>query len=102
MEVLFMNNFRNVNNDILKEWFLFREDEIASLTCDEDKHHWVYFDEISQKILRNVPDKNKKFVQKQLNVLYDNFLDYLGYWNEKYYRNGFVDGVQMIMGCVEK
>ena len=55
-----MNNFRNVNNDILKEWFLFREDEIASLTCEEDKHHWVYFDEISQKILRNVPDKNKK------------------------------------------
>ena len=28
-----MNNFRNVNNDILKDWFLFREDEIASLTC---------------------------------------------------------------------
>ena len=57
MEVLFMNNFRNVYNDILKEWFLFREDEIASLSCDENKHHWVYFDEISNKILRNVPDK---------------------------------------------
>ena len=97
-----MNNFRNVNNDILKEWFLFREDEISSLTCKEDKHHWVYFDEISNKILRNVPDKNKKFVQKQLNVLDDNFLDYLGYWNEKYYRNGFVDGVQIIMGCTEE
>ena len=64
-----MDNFRNVNNDILKEWFLFREDEIASLTCEEDKHHWVYFDEISQKILRNVPDKNKKFVQKNLMFL---------------------------------
>ena len=97
-----MNNFRNVNNDILKEWFLFREDEIASLTCEEDKHHWVYFDEISNKILRNVPDKNKKFVQKQLNTLDDNFLDYLGYWNEKYYRNGFVDGVQFIDGCFRK
>ena len=80
-----MNNFRNVDNDILKEWFLFREDEIASLTCVEDKHHWVYFDEISNKIMRNVPDKNKKFVQKQLNVLDDNFLDYLGYWNDAVY-----------------
>ena len=97
-----MNNFRNVDNDILKEWFLFREDEISSLTCEEDIQHWVYFDEISNKILRNVPDKNKKFVQKQLNVLDDNFLDYLGYWNEKYYRNGFVDGVQMIMGCTKE
>ena len=66
-----MNNFRNVNNDILKDWFLFREDEIASLTCDEDKRHWVYFDDISERILRNVPDKNKKYVQKQLNFLCD-------------------------------
>ena len=97
-----MNNFRNLNNDILKEWFLFREDDIASLTCEEDKHHWVYFDEISQKILRNVPDKNKKFVQKQLNVLDDNFLDYLGYWNEKYYRNGFYDAIEFIIGALIK
>ena len=97
-----MNNFRNVNNDILKEWFLFREDEIASLTCEEDKHHWVYFDEISNKIMRNVPDKNKKFVQKQLNTLDDNFLDYLGYWNEKYYRNGFCDAIELILGALNK
>ena len=99
-----MRNARklNVNNDILKEWFLFREDEIASLTCEEDKHHWVYFDEISNKILRNVPDKNKKFVQKQLNTLDDNFLDYLGYWNEKYYRNGFCDAIEFIIGALYK
>ena len=97
-----MNNFRNVDNDILKEWFLFREDEISSLTCEEDKQHWVYFDEISNKILRNVPDKNKKFVQKQLNVLDDNFLDYLGYWNEKYYRNGFCDAIEFIIGALIK
>lgn len=29
----------------------------------------------------------------------DNFLDY---WNEKYYRNGFVDGSQLIMGCFDE
>ena len=90
-----MNNFREVNDDILREWILFREDELSSITCDEDKKHWVYFDEISEKILRNVPKKNKKYVQKQLEIL----LDYLGYWNEKYYRNGFVDGSQLVMGC---
>ena len=43
-----MSNFREVNNDILKDWLLFREDEISSLTCPEDKKHWVYFDEISK------------------------------------------------------
>ena len=94
-----MNNFREVNVDILREWILFREDELSSITCDEDRKHWVYFDEISEKILRNVPKKNKKYVQKQLEILDDNFLDYLGYWNEKYYRNGFVDGSQLVMGC---
>lgn len=96
-----MNNFREVNDDILREWLLFREDELSSITCDEDKKHWVYFDEISEKILRNVPKKNKKYVQKQLEILDNNFLDYLSYWNEKYYRNGFVDGVQIIGGCFE-
>ena len=100
--VLNMANFREVNDDILKEWLLYREDEISSLTCDEDKKHWVYFDEISDKILKSIPKQNRDFVRKQLNILDDNFLDYLGYWNEKYYRNGFVDGSQLVMGCFEE
>ena len=97
-----MNNFREVNNDILKEWLMFREDDLAALKCDEDRKHFVYFDEISENILRNVPKENKKYVQKQLSKLDENFMDYIFYWNEKYYRNGFVDGVQLIGGCFEK
>ena len=97
-----MLNFREVNDDFLKEWLLYREDEISSLSWDEDRKHWVYFDEISDKILNSIPKQNRDFVRRQLNVLDDNFLDYLGYWNEKYYRNGFVDGVQIVMGCLKK
>lgn len=97
-----MVNFREVNDDVLKEWLLYREDEISSLTCDEDKKHWIYFDEISNKILQSIPKQNKDFVRKQLNILDNNFLDYLGYWNEKYYRNGFVDGSQIAMGCFDE
>ena len=96
-----MVNFREVNDDILKEWLLYREDEISSLTCDEDKEDWVYFDEIVENILKNIPKQNQKYVKKQLDKLDENFMDYLCYWNEKYYRNGFVDGVQMIVSCVE-
>lgn len=81
---------------------MFREEEISSLSCDEDKKHWIYFDEISERILRNVPEQNKKYVKKQLEQLDENFMDYIFYWNEKYYRNGFVDGVQIIMGCFEE
>lgn len=97
-----MVNFREVNDDILKEWLLYREDVISSLSCEEDRKHWVYFDEISDKILKSIPKQNRDFVRKQLNILDDNFLDYLGYWNEKYYRNGFCDGVQLIMVCFEE
>lgn len=97
-----MNNLRDINNDLLKDWLLFREDEISSLSCDDDKKHWVYFDEISKSILNSIPKQNRAFVQKQLNVLDDNFMNYIGYWNEKYYRNGFVDGVQLICECIEE
>lgn len=97
-----MVNFREVNDNILKEWLLYREDEISSLTCEKDRKHWVYFDEISDKILNFIPKQNRDLVRKQLNILDDNFLDYLGYWTEKYYRNGFCDGVQLIMGCFEE
>ena len=94
-----MVNFREVNDDILKDWLLFREEEISSLSCEEDKKHWVYFDEISDKILKSIPKNNRNYVKKQLHILDDNFFDYISYWNEKYYRNGFVDGVQLIGRC---
>ena len=97
-----MNNFRNVNNDILKDWLEFRESTGLSYTDDEDKKHSIYFDEISERILNNVPGDSIEYVKEQLDLLDKNFLDYVTYWNEKYYRNGFVDGSQLIMGCFEK
>ena len=94
-----MSNLREVNDDILRDWLSFREEELCSLTCDEDRKHHIYFDEISERILKNVPKQNQKYVQKQLDQLDKNFMDYIDYWNEKYYRNGFCDGVQLIGGC---
>lgn len=91
-----MNNLREVNDDILKDWLEFREAAISSLASEEDKKHFICFEEISEKILRNIPEQNKKYVEKQLKQLDDNFFDYICYWNEKYYRNGFCDGIQLI------
>ena len=82
-----------------QQLYALAEDTIASLTCAEDKKHFICFEEISEKILRNVPEQNKKYVERQLKQLDDNFFDYICYWNEKYYRNGFCDGVQLIGGC---
>ena len=94
-----MNNLREVNDDILKDWLMFREETLFCSLIAEDKKHFVYFDEISERVLKNVPEQNKKYVKKQLDLLDENFMDYICYWNEKYYRNGFCDGVQLIGGC---
>ena len=97
-----MNNLREVNDDILKDWLEFREETLFCTLSAEDKEHFVYFDEISERILKNVPEQNKKYVKKQLDLLDENFMDYIFYWNEKYYRNGFCDGSQLVMGCFEE
>ena len=96
-----MNNLREVNDDILKDWLEFREEILLCNLSAEDKKHFVYFDDISERILKNVPEQNKKYVKKQLDLLDENFMDYIFYWNEKYYRNGFVDGVQLIGGSFD-
>lgn len=70
-----MKNLREVNDDILREWFAYRDEDISSLKSAEDKKHWIYFDEIAENILRNVPECNKKYVRQQLHKLDDNFLD---------------------------
>ena len=97
-----MNNFREVNDDIIKEWLEFREETAFCEMSPEDKKHNIYFEEVAEKILKNVPNKNKKYVKNQLDMLDQNFMDYLYYWNEKYYRNGFVDGSQLVMGCLDE
>ena len=91
-----MNNFREVNDDILRDWLSFREEMVLGTLTKEDRKHYIYFDEIATNILRNVPKQNQKYVKNQLNRLDKNFIDYLCYWNEKYYRNGFCDGVELI------
>ena len=95
-----MNNFREVNDDILKDWLDFREETDLVFVNGEDRKHTVKFDEISEKILNSVPKQNRKFVEKQLELLNSSFLDYIVCWNEKYYRNVFCDGAQLIIGVL--
>lgn len=43
------NNFREVKEDLLKDWLSFREETGLAFLNDEDKKHTVKFDEISEK-----------------------------------------------------
>lgn len=94
------NNFRENKEDLLKDWLDFREDTGLAYLTEEDKKHIIDFDTISERILKNVSKQNQKYVKKQLELLDRNFLDYVCYYNEKYYRNGFCDGIQLIIGCL--
>ena len=96
-----MNNLRGVNDDILKDWLEFREETLLCQLSDMDYKYSLNFDKFCEKILRNVSKDNKQFVQSQLDKLYDDFMMYLDYWNEKYYRNGFCDGMQLIGGSFD-
>ena len=93
-----MNNLRIVKDDILKDWMMFRDESINFLTSPEDNRHYIKFEEISKKILNSIPKQNRAFVEEQLNKLDNNFMDYIDYWNEKYFRNGFCDGMELIIG----
>ena len=91
-----MNNLREVKEDLLKEWITYREETILAILNNEDKKHVIQYDDITERILKNVPIKNKKYVMSQLDLLDKNYMDYFDYWCEKYYRNGFVDAIELL------
>ena len=91
-----MNNLREVKNDLLKDWIDYRAETIFAILNSEDKKHCIQYDEITERILKNIPIQNKKYVMKQLDLLDKNYMDYLDYWCEKYYRNGFVDSIELL------
>ena len=48
-----MNNYREVNDDLLKDWLEFREENCLCNLNEEDKNHKIDFDELE--------DRRKKF-----------------------------------------
>ena len=95
-----MGSYRKVGNDFLKTWLDFREEELGTLSYKEDKEHFIYFEEITDSILNNVSGNNIEYVKSRLEKLDDNIMEYMHYWIEKYYRNGFCDAVELISGCL--
>jgi hypothetical protein len=91
-----MNDLRNVKDDLLKEWITYREETILTTLNEEDKKHVIQYDDITERILKNVPIQNKKYVMSQLDLLDRNYMDYFDYWCEKYYRNGFADSIELL------
>lgn len=62
------NNFRENKEDLLKDWLDFREDTNLAYLTEEDKKHNIDFDTISDRILKNVPKQNQKYVKKTIRI----------------------------------
>ena len=69
---------------------------MARLT-KEDKKHLLHFDELEDKLLKSLSYKNREFAKKILEQIYDDFLDFCSYYNDKYYRAGFGDCLNLVI-----
>ncbi len=94
-----MSSLRDVNNnDILKKWYIGMEEMYLGIMNEQDKENALKTDELFDKLLNSIPKNNRKFVQNQLELIYDEFMRYVTYTNEKYYRNGFLMGLRLLQG----
>ena len=94
----FENMCNNLNCDdiLLQDWLDFRSEELETNLSDEDKNHFLKFDDFYDKIVDVTLDTKKDYVSDLLNGLRDDFMQYCIYWNEKYYKTGFSDGIKLL------
>lgn len=93
MEVKFIKNKLSNNelNDLLSDWVIFRDAELARLR-KENKKHLLNFDELEDLLY-----KNREFAKRILGQIYDDFLDFCSYYNDKYYRASFSDCLNLVI-----
>lgn len=76
------------------------EEMYLGIMNEQDKKNDLETDELFDKLLNSIPKNNRRFVQNQLELIYDEFMRYVTYTNKKYYRNGFCDGVEIVAGSL--
>ena len=89
------NNLNDADN-LLQDWLDFRSEELETNLSDEDKNHFLKFDDFYDKIVDVTLDTKKDYVSDLLNGLRNDFMQYCIYWNEKYYKTGFSDGIKLL------
>jgi hypothetical protein len=96
---LFENLDKIGSDKLIKEWLVFREEEICTMN-EEDKKYLIHFDEYFENVLKQVPISSHTEAKKELDNIYDVFMDYSTHWNEKFYVAGFRDAMQLIIFCL--
>lgn len=89
-------NTDNKDNELLRDWLEFRFEKLESNLTDEDKKHAINYDTFCEKILDIIQDKDSDYVSDILDNFREELLNHCVYWNEKYYKCGFSDGIKVI------
>lgn len=96
-----VNNINNSEN-ILEDWINLRTEELETNLSKEDKKYLLNFDNFSENILDLIPEKNYILVSNILDNYRESIIQHCTYWNEKYYKTGFNDGIRLITECTGK
>lgn len=90
----------NINIDdienLLDDWIAFRDEELSILS-NEDKIHPLDFDSFENLILKNISKKDYNYVSKKLDEFYNQIMEFTGYYNDKYYKAGFADCLNLVI-----
>lgn len=86
---------------MLDEIFNARVETVASVTKEEQEK----INEAKTKIdiedaFENATDNEIKKIEELIDTAIENMSYEMGYFEEKYYKTGFADGVRLIMECV--
>ena len=85
------------DDELLQDWMEFRFEKLESNLNDEDRKHALNYDTFCEKILDVIPDKDSDYVSDILDDFREELLNYSIYWNEKYYRAGFGDCLNLVI-----
>lgn len=91
-----MNIFTKNEKSILKDWILYREENLTHLT-GEDRKHLLHYETTIQNILDAIPEEYRKNISIKLEHFANDFFDYCNYYEEKYYKAGFRDFLSLIL-----
>ena len=69
-------------NDLLKQWIIFRDEELSTLT-KENKKHPLSFDEFEEKLIKSLPYKNRDYTR--LDTFFENFFIFMRPLSSLYY-----------------
>lgn len=84
------------NKKIIEEWLEFRKTKIQELTV-EDKTHIIYMDKLFKSMQNLVPIENQKVVLDKIDELTDVIVKYTEYSNDKFYKIGFYDAINLVI-----